>query len=134
MKEQQNQLVQNSSSVSVVAGIQEQHQQLQQVVGVGTGNTLSPGSDSNYDDDEEEVYEEVGFEDYNQKYDDDEGEIIVPQKRRPSQPSLAAQNIYSYQGNQRRGSLGIGMPLNELSDNVKETDGEDEYSEIDEDD
>ena len=34
----------------------------------------------------------------------------------------------------RQGSIVRGMPLNELNGNVKETDGEDEYSDIDEDD
>ena len=49
------------------------------------GNLEQPSSDSNYEEDQEDLYEEVGFDEYNQKYDEDEGEIIIQQES-PSQP------------------------------------------------
>ena len=81
---------------------------------------------SDYENDDDGQYEEVGFDDY----DEDEGEVLVPPVAAQSlavgpngQPGGLA---YGSASSQKRSSLILGTPLNELKENVKETDGEDE--------
>ena len=105
-----------SSSASVILNKDEQAAATKVVDHMKTTTNQIDSSDYENGDGQ---YEEVGDEDYDQ----DEADSAPPQQH-PLQ--------YGSSGSQRRSSLLMAPPLNELKENVKETDGEDdeEYSEV----
>ena len=73
---------------------------------------------SDYEDDEDGQYEEVGYDDF----DEDEDEVIVPPQQQ--QKVVTPGMHYSNGTNKRSGSIVMSTPLNELKENDDE-----EYSE-----
>ena len=76
---------------------------------------------SDYENDEDGQYEEVGDDDYDEDENDD---MTVPATAAPQSTSFGSSN-----GNRRSSLLMGATHMQELKENVKETDGEDdEYS------